>query len=247
MTAAGFIVTNSMNPPDSLQIAHFGEGLGLQLVPHVTDDDSTLAFSLEGGESLYIKFVPTPIPGLEDYPTGPTAAEPAELIAAPCHIVVSIVDCPLDAAMTRIILSAASSAVMQATKAVGILLQDGAVFHRGDVFKAMAATAAADGIAPGLLVAEITAAPESEQRVSFLTHGLTLSGRDEEIFLTCPQAGNGGLQFMLQLVSAFLANPALSYPTGDTIGRTPEEKVLVQRQVNPSGEGPPVMRLDLAA
>ena len=42
-------------------------------------------------------------------------------------------------------------------------------------------------------------------------------------------------------------DPDKHLPTGDTVGRTAEERVTVQRVANPMGAGPEVIRLDLDA
>jgi hypothetical protein len=39
--------------------------------------------------------------------------------------------------------------------------------------------------------------------------------------------------------------PGKHLPTGETVGRTADEKVLIQRVPDPAGQGPEVIRLDL--
>ena len=50
---------------------------------------------------------------------------------------------------------------------------------------------------------------------------------------------------MFGLVRWMLSDPNKHLPTGDTIGRDADEKLVVQRVPNPTGRGPEVIRLDL--
>jgi len=80
--------------------------------------------------------------------------------------------------------------------------------------------------------------------MSMLTHGLVRYGR-EEFFVTASQGGKAAMDFIVGLARWMLMDPNKQLPTGDTVGRTPHEKVRVQRVPNPTGEGPEVIRLDL--
>jgi hypothetical protein len=42
-----------------------------------------------------------------------------------------------------------------------------------------------------------------------------------------------------------LADPDKHLPTGDTVGRTEDEKIVIQRVPDPTAKGPEVIRLDL--
>jgi len=98
-----------------------------------------------------------------------------------------------------------------------------------------------------ILLARLTAAvvrSSPDERMSMLTHGLVRYGR-EEFFVTASQGGKAAMDFIVGLARWMLMDPNKQLPTGDTVGRTPHEKVRVQRVPNPTGEGPEVIRLDL--
>lgn len=245
MLAHAFIVTNSLNPPDALQVVHHAEQLGLPLVPSPVQDDATLSFSMEHGERINLLFVPRQLPDLDKFPTGPTATPAAELGASSCHLVVSLQGDSDDPILTKLLLSALCAALTNTTDAVGVLMNDGAVFHRPEQLRQMVIWAGKAGRPPGLLLGELTGAAEPDGRVSYLSHGLVDLGRPEEIFVVCEREDSDGLKFLIQFIEALIADPELNYPTGDTVGRNEDERILVQRQENPTRSGPPVLRLDM--
>ena len=67
----------------------------------------------------------------------------------------------------------------------------------------------------------------------------------EDFFVTCPIKGKGAMDYVMGLANWMLSQPDYQLPTGDTVGRTPREKVLVQRVPSPMGNGHTVIRLDL--
>jgi hypothetical protein len=80
--------------------------------------------------------------------------------------------------------------------------------------------------------------------MSFMTHGLTRYGR-EEFYITCSRTGQGALDFVYMMVRWMITDPEKHLPTGDTLGRTAEERLVVQRVPHPGGGGDDVIRLDL--
>jgi hypothetical protein len=91
---------------------------------------------------------------------------------------------------------------------------------------------------------DVTAAQESPTRMSFLTHGLQRYGRDE-FYVTCPVEGRGALSFVFDMARWMLTDPDKHLPTGDTVGRSEDERLAIQRVPNPTGKGPEVIRVDL--
>ena len=124
------------------------------------------------------------------------------------------------------------------------MLGHGVTFHRADVFADLAALGLKHGVLPIEIGVDITAAPEPDERMSFLSHGMVRHGR-EEFYVTCPVGGEGGLGFVYSMVRWMLGDPEKHLPTGDTIGRDESGKIIVQRVPNPPGEGPDVIRLDM--
>ena len=91
---------------------------------------------------------------------------------------------------------------------------------------------------------DVTAAQESATRMSFLTHNLPRYGR-EDLYVTCRIEGKGALDFVYAMLRWMLVDPDKQFPTGDTVGRTPEQKVRVQRVPSPIDDAVQVVRLDL--
>ena len=122
------------------------------------------------------------------------------------------------------------------------MLGHGAIFHRSDMFAAFVEAAGTD-IATEITV-DITAARESEDRMSFLTHGLGRYGR-EEFYVTSLVNSNGALDYVMALAKLMITDQNKVLLTGDIVGRTPEEHILVQRVPSPIEGKPPVIRLDM--
>ena len=178
-------------------------------------------------------------------PLGITSPPPEDIAAAPAHLVVGAVGLTGDDRDRDTVMAKLTAAVVDCTDAVAAMLGHGVILHRAGIF-ADAAKLAADehGPLPVELAVDITAAPESATRMSFLTHGMQRYGR-EELYVTCPIEGTGALSFVYAIARWMLADPTVRLPTGDTVGRTAEEKLPVQRVPSPTGEGPKVIRLDL--
>jgi hypothetical protein len=138
-----------------------------------------------------------------------------------------------------------TAAVVRSCDAVGAMLAHGVLFHKAGLFADLAEAAASEGGLPIEIVVDVTVAREPGERVSFLTHGMQRYER-EELFVTCPERGRGALGFVYAMTRWLLTDTVKTLPTGDTVGRSAEEKILVQRVPSPLGEGAPVIRLDLA-
>jgi len=91
---------------------------------------------------------------------------------------------------------------------------------------------------------DLAFAAEPRGRVSVVTHGMTRCGRGE-FGITESAPGSGSLDLALSMAGWMLAEPDKQLPTGDTVGRSADEKLRVQRVPNPTGSGPAVIRLDL--
>lgn len=138
-----------------------------------------------------------------------------------------------------------AAAVIDNVDAVGAMLGHGVVFHKPALFSEMAAAGVKTGALPPEIAVDITAAQESAKRMSFLTHGMARYGR-EELYVTCPIKGKGALGFVFDLTRWLLTDRDKQLATGETIGRTAEEKIRIERVPNPTGRGGPVIRLALA-
>ncbi len=142
-------------------------------------------------------------------------------------------------------MAALTAAVIAGVEPVGAMLGHGVLFHHPEVFAELAIAYASAGELPIEICVDVTAAHEPGGRMSFLTHGMQRYGH-EEFYITAPVKGQGALDFTLSMMRWMITDPTANLPTGDTVGRTAEEKILVQRTPNPTGEGPEVIHLDLS-
>ena len=249
-SVAAFIVTDSMGAPDVDAVLRRASELDLPLEVEPGDDPARVGFRLEGGELVGVVAMDSPIPDLDDHPSGPTSPPPELLRAARSHLLVHSTDMlalqeRAGALAARTLMSVVTAAIMAGTEAVAALVGSGRVYHRADVFDALAASAASTAELPALLLVDVTSAAEPDDRISFLTHGMELVGRDEEIYLTCRLGDRDGFDWFCALIEHLVDEPSTVLPTGDTIGRDADEQVVIQHQLNPSVAGAPVMRLDL--
>lgn len=214
------------------------EGFGAALEK---ESDEQLVFALSGGGHLLVSLVRAPPPEL-----GPAALlgslteEATRAIKA--HLIVAAMGLAdarpeRDALFAQLVAALLeSSPALGATFGEGLCYQDAAFFAR--------AVDSAEGDVPIFLVIDITAAPEPEERISFLTHGMSRYERDE-FYLTAPLSGEGALPFLLELVHWVIDEPERELNAGDTIGRSEEERVEIKRCQSPIEGAPEVFRLDL--
>jgi len=109
------------------------------------------------------------------------------------------------------------------TRAIVARLGDSVVFHRTRVFASAEVTV------------DITV--DATDRMTLATRGLSDHGC-AEVEVRCGLWGPGGIDFLDSIVRWLLADPERPLQTGDTVGRTGDEKVMVIRE----GE---LIRIDL--
>lgn len=247
-----FVVTDSTGLPDPDAVVRRAKELdiGLEVDLDPDGDPSRLGFRLEGGEYVGVVAMDVPIPDLAAHPSGPTSPPPETLLAARSHLIVFTMDLlgvqeQVGRMAARTLMAVVTSSVMAGTDAVAVSVGAGGVFHQADLFDALATSAARSAQLPALLIVDVTSEAEPDGRVSFLTHGMELVGRDEELYVTCRLGDRGGFDWFCSLIEHLADEPTMVLPTGDTIGRDAEEQVVIRHQLNPTGTGAPVMRLDL--
>lgn len=244
MLDIAFVLVNTAEYPDAAHVLATGKRLGLELTPV---SNEPLCFELPNGGSLIAMLMPAPHPDVPGMPFGPTSPPPDEAVAAGAHYVLTaqgLTGSPRERDTQMALLA---TTIIDNTDAVGAMLGHGVLFHKARLFAAMAELAAKDGVLPPEIAVDITMARESDARMSFLTHNMERYGR-EELYITCPVVtarGSGALDFVFQLVRWMLTDLDKQFPTGDTLGRTAEEKIRIDRVPNPTGHGPSVIRLEL--
>ncbi len=238
----GFLLTRSTEVDvERLVTAARDLGVGLVLVP--SDKDGIHAFDVEGGGHLFVMPLAVAHPDARGMLMLPLSPDAAALDRAQAHVIVTAMGLPgslvaKDATMARLI-----AATVQGTEAEGAMMGHGILFYKAPLFSGMVGNAR-PGELPVEICVDLTMGPEPDGRFGFLTHGLQRYGR-EEFFVTTTGDKNAALDFTWMMARWMIMEPDKHLPTGDTLGRSAEEKILVQRVPSPSGEGPDVIRLDL--
>lgn len=236
-----FILVTDATDPDPAAVIASGARLGLAM-RHT--GDAPLSFDVEGRGQLIAMLMPGPHPDVPHMPTGVTSPATDVAAAAPAHFVLTALEVEGSPRERDLVMAALTATIIDNTDAVGAMLGHGSVFHKAPLFAEMAALGIEQGELPVEIAVDIRVARESETLMSFLTHGMERYGR-EELYVTCPIQGTGALDFVFGLVRWMLSDLERPFPTGDTVGRSAEEKLVIQRVDNPTGEGQPVIRLDL--
>lgn len=236
-----FVLLSQNVHPDPAQVIAEAGRLGIGLAHEMGEPDS-LAFRIEGGGTLIVGLMPAPHPDATGMPVGPTSPNPAIVAEHVAHYIVTALGLPEGPLAPEVVMGIVTAAVVRSSPAVAAMLGDGAIFHRADFFADVVESSGTE-IATEITV-DITAAQESADRMSFLTHGLAKYER-EEFYVTSSVTGQGALEYIMGLVRWMIADPNKVLPTGDTVGRTPEERIIVQRVPSPIEGKPPVIRLDM--
>jgi len=240
MPALAFVLVERAVPPDPIELVRRAASFGCKLV-HEGGTQSPATYSIVGGGILMVMLIDAPHPDAPKMTPSLVAPTAEDLQRAKAHYIVVLMDGPTAQREQDILLARLTAAVVRSSPAVAAMLGHGICFHRAGFF---AEIVEAEDDLPMMVCVDITRAPEPDERMSMLTHGLVRYGR-EEFFVTASQGGKAAMDFIVGLARWMLMDPNKQLPTGDTVGRTPHEKVRVQRVPNPTGEGPEVIRLDL--
>lgn|SRR5262245_20340546 len=244
MSKVAFVLLPRPALPGPEQVVRSARAGGVELWS-VPSSEGMLSFEMAGGAGVVVALMPAPIPDALRMPVGPLSPPAERAAAAPAHLIVTALGLTGTDRDRDRTLAIVTAAVAQPVDPVGVMLSHGTVFYRGDVFVELVLTAASAGEPlPVEVTVDVTAAPESPTRMSFLTHTLQRYGR-EELLVTCPVRGKGALPFLYDLCRWLLSDSAPQFATGETVGRTAAEKIVVQRVPDPTGRGPLVVRLDL--
>jgi len=238
----GFVLTRSEALDADALIAAAG-ALGVSLAPSEAGKDAVGAFAIDGGGHLMVGRMPAPHPDAPHMPVSPLTPDAEAVARAQAHFIVTGFALPgtlqeRDALMARLL-----AAVVGACEAEGVMLGHGILFYKPALFADIVANTE-PGLLPVEICVDLTMAPEGPERMSFLTHGMQRYGR-EEFYVTARRDGSDALEFTWMMSRWMIYDPDKQLPTGDTVGRTPEEKMTVQRAPSPTGEGPEVIRLDM--
>ena len=134
--------------------------------------------------------------------------------------------------------------MLQASEAVAAMLGFGVMFHKAEVFS-QTVMACEPGELPIGVCVDLTLAHEPDEGLSFLTHGMPRHGR-EDLYISCPrQAGADAFELASLMVRWMLTDPDKQFPSGDTVGRTEQERLEIRRRRSPVDSDATVIWLDL--
>jgi hypothetical protein len=238
-----FVLVRTPKYPDAGAIVASAKKLGIVLEPGAAGDEP-LGFSIASGGELFVMLMPAPHPDAPHMPYGPTSPSIEEASGAPAHFVVTAMGIEGDERTRDLLMASLTACVIDHSDAIGAMLGHGVVFHQARLFSEMAALGAQEGLLPPEIAIDVTAGDEGGGRMSFLSHNMPRYGR-EDFYVTCPVQGQGALDFFFMMVRWLYTDLEKELPTGDTVGRTPSEKIRIQRVPNPTGNGETVIRLDL--
>lgn len=255
MISVGFVLFAGTTSPEPKRIEAAAREFGWLIRSDGSDSDSksgaelsdttTMSFASEEQLSCIVGFIPSPLPDRQTIQHGPTSPRIELTTATRSHAVVTVMSQTLSAEVLNIRLLALLAAVIDAgADPIGAITHNATVVHQAALVSDFAKLAMREGVMPAEMAVDVTVAREPEDRMSFLTHGLHHYGR-EEFFITCSPRGKGALEFLFMMVGWMLAEPDKVLPTGDTVGRTAEEKIRIQRVENPARPDQQAIRLNL--
>ena len=242
MAEIAWVLVDDAAFPDPARVIATGKQLGLRM--KLTSPGEPQIYEAEGVGTLMVMVMPAADPDRMKLPFGPMSPDPEVVEGAQAHIIVTALELTGPARVVDTKLALLTATIVENVRAIAVKLHHGAVWQRANVFAKLAALAVDEGVLPAEAAVDVTVSREDGDRMSFLTHGMERYGK-EELYVTCPVRGKGALDFVLQIVRWMLDDPG-EIATGDTIGRSETEKIVVQRVPNPAGGDKPVIRLDLS-
>ena len=246
-----FIILADMEMPNPKKVMAAAHSMGIELSPvapepgDADEQGEAMLFAFGDNSRLVVALMPIPHPDVGDMMQGPLSPDNLEeLVAAPAHLLVSALSLDGTVDEQDIRMSAMTASVVEACNALAVLKMPGRIFHRPDLFVDTAREAITNGELPMLICIDISIARESDDRLSLLTHNMERYGR-EDFYVFAGEDASEAIDYVFNLTSWMLSDREYHLPTGDTLGRTAEEKILVQRVPNPTGEGDEVIKLEL--
>jgi hypothetical protein len=240
---SGYIINRAVGAPDPGAIVAAAAAMGLDLKVEESEGEP-LVFT-HGAVKLMVRPIAAPHPDVSTMRRGPLTPPSEVLETAQAHTLVTVLGLEGDPLYRGSVTAALCAAVMAGTSdAVGAMLAEGITIHGAEIFSELAAKSLESGTPPVELLVDVTAARAGDQRMSLLSHGMTRHGR-EEFLLTCPIEGEGAMGFMFSMVRWMLMDKEKHLASGDAIGRSAEETILVQRVPSVVENGAEVIRLDL--
>lgn len=219
--------------------------MGIHSVLQDHANSASVTFSLSQHGTLVYQVMPTPHPDRDRLLLGSAGPTAEQLSIADNHIVVVLMPTEeMDRAWIDRVLLQVTAAIAETSPSVAARIRGGVNYFRSDLFQRLVADIGEDQEPPVELVIGVRGGTEPDGRVSFLSSGLPRFGRED--FLVTESAGSNQAMSMLWTMARWMiADPDKELPTGETLGRSAEERILIQRVPNPTADGSVVIRLDM--
>lgn len=242
--AVAYLLTpsGSLDPAQVIEEAQL-LGIHLRLAEEQPAGGRPLVFEGPAGLTMLAMSIEAPHPDAAKLAVLPWSARPDELAAHRAHIIVAVLGLPADARVQDPVLARLALAVGRASDALGLIFGSGITAHRLDL-AATLLVGQEPTQAPVELTVDLRVYAEPPGGVAVLTHGLPRYKRED--FLIRTRRGVAEAVALAQVMSRWMVeDPKKELPTDDTVGRTADEKLTVQRVPHPDGGGETVVLLDM--
>lgn len=236
------VLLTSARVPDQEAISAAALRFGVGPVEPIPNPSATPAYAF-AGVPVVVMLAPGRPPSFVQMGLSPLSEPAVDLDATKAHLMVQLVgetaDVRLrDSAMARIV-----AALLNAYDGLGAMLGHGKIMHSAAAFTA-AVDASELGTLPVQVAVELYPGVNAEGPY-VLTRGLARYGRDE-LWVSHPAGAQAdAVDLAYGLATWMLREPGKTFPEGDTVGRSEQERLTIRYVPHPANPEQRVMKLRL--
>lgn len=208
---------------------------GVQLTPRPDpeSDATSRQFALDDGSELLVSLMGFPHPDAVALSRGLASPDAESAGACPDHLVVTVLQAKgdvrlRDARMYRVLAAVADSAPV-----VAAMMAHGWSFVSADTLRTIAAPEHPRDL-PVQACLDVSVARDAEGTLSAMTHNMPRYGREDLFVWSHVDDAADTFAFLYSTGAWMLQRPADAFPSGETIGRTAEEKFRIEREPSPA-------------
>lgn len=240
---ATLLTTSASVEADAILAQAAALGVGLRFAAQQPEGGRPLVFEGPADVRVLVMPIDARYPNLDRIAPLPWSPPAEQLAAHRAHLLVAVLGLPAEPRVQDPVLARLALAVGRATDALGLLFGSGISVHRLDFASALLESQDATQV-PVELVVDLRLFREPSGRMAVLTHGLPRYGR-EDFLVTAPTSAEDAISLARVMARWMIEDPKKELPTDDTVGRTDDEQLKVQREESPLHNGATVIRLDL--
>lgn len=221
-------------------------GLATQVEADSKGEGDILSADLGDKRSLFVAFVPAPVPEGEAEQFVPYSLYAMgsgwQLPEYPAHAMVTLVGDDESVTVESLeLFTKAIAAVLESSHAVGVYWAATGATHNSDFFLEVANV---EGMQPIMLWNGLSLARGEDGRVSLLSLGMSQLGLPN-LMLSAPEGqGNAAVEVVFDLLG-YLIQRGEPIPDGDTIGFSAEQKLPIRYETSPINPEEQVWCVDL--